>query len=82
MYQNNPDGITWRVKQVLAKAPETAPEPIALPVETAETAQANGSQRSVPNIIGDAVKTSAALRQVLARQPVRDARVAAGPTQP
>lgn len=36
MYRNNPDGITWRVKQVLAKALETAPQSGALPVETAE----------------------------------------------
>ncbi|HNQ90197.1 MAG TPA: hypothetical protein PKM73_16395 [Verrucomicrobiota bacterium] len=42
MYQNNPDGITWRVKQVLAKAFETAPESSALPVETAETVRAKG----------------------------------------
>ncbi|MCZ7636724.1 MAG: hypothetical protein M5U12_12240 [Verrucomicrobia bacterium] len=42
MYQNNPDGITWRVKQVLAKALETAPESHALPVETADTVRAKG----------------------------------------
>lgn len=42
MYQSNPDGITWRVKQVLAKALETAPESSALPVETAETVRAKG----------------------------------------
>ncbi len=42
MYRNNPDGITWRVKQVLAKAFETAPDSHALPVETAETVRAKG----------------------------------------
>jgi hypothetical protein len=42
MYRNNPDGITWRVKQVLAKALETAPQSNALPVETAETVRAKG----------------------------------------
>ncbi len=42
MYRNNPDGITWRVKQVLAKALETAPQTHALPVETAETVRAKG----------------------------------------
>jgi len=42
MYRNNPDGITWRVKQVLAKALEPAPESSALPVETAETIRAKG----------------------------------------
>ncbi len=42
MFRNNPDGITWRVKQVLAKAFETAPESSALPVETAETVRAKG----------------------------------------
>jgi hypothetical protein len=42
MYQTNPDGITWRVKQVLARALETAPESRALPVETAETVRAKG----------------------------------------
>jgi hypothetical protein len=42
MYRNNPDGITWRVKQVLAKALDTAPQSHALPVETAETVRARG----------------------------------------
>ena len=42
MYRNNPDGITWRVKQVLARALDTAPESHALPVETAETVRAKG----------------------------------------
>ena len=42
MYRNNPDGITWRVKQVLAKALETGRESNALPVETAETVRARG----------------------------------------
>jgi len=42
MFRNNPDGITWRVKQVLAKAFETGPESSALPVETAETVRAKG----------------------------------------
>lgn len=42
MYRNNPDGITWRVKQVLAKAFETAPQTHALPAETAETVRAKG----------------------------------------
>jgi integrase len=42
MYRANPDGITWRVKQVLAKALETTPQSHALPVETAETVRAKG----------------------------------------
>jgi len=29
MYQNNPDGITWRVKQVIARALESMPKPNA-----------------------------------------------------
>ncbi|HNQ90142.1 MAG TPA: hypothetical protein PKM73_16110 [Verrucomicrobiota bacterium] len=42
MYRTNPGGITWRVKQVLAKAFETAPPTHALPVETLETVRAKG----------------------------------------
>jgi len=42
MYRTNPDGITWRVKQVLAKAVETGRESSVLPVEAAETVRAKG----------------------------------------
>jgi integrase len=40
MYRNNPDGITWRVKQVLAKAlkePRATKDPAALPEVSSET---------------------------------------------
>jgi hypothetical protein len=43
MYENNPDGITWRVKQVIAKALETGRESNALPVAArSETVRAKG----------------------------------------
>lgn len=42
IYRNKSDGIERRVKQVQARAFETAPESHALPVETAETVRARG----------------------------------------
>ena len=42
MYANNPDGITWRVKQVLAKALRRAHDPKALPEVSPEEVRCRG----------------------------------------
>ena len=42
MYANNPDGITWRVKQVLAKALRRAHDPKALPEVSPEEIRCRG----------------------------------------
>ncbi|MCP5516646.1 MAG: tyrosine-type recombinase/integrase [Verrucomicrobiales bacterium] len=42
MYANNPDGITWRVKQVLAKALRWAHAPKALPEVSPEEVRCRG----------------------------------------
>ena len=42
MYANNPDGITWRVEQVLAKALRRAHDPKALPEVSPEEVRCRG----------------------------------------
>jgi len=59
MYRTNPDGITWRVKPVLAKALEAGRDSSALPVEKAETVRAKGLESLKPGSCCDQVKFSA-----------------------
>lgn len=44
MYQNNPDGITWRVKQVIARALESIPKPDAPALPPPASSQEVGSR--------------------------------------